>query len=100
MENVFCQCKSLITLPDIFKWNTENAEDMTSVSYECKSLIVLPAISKWNISKVKSRSSIFDGYKLLISYLKFLNSIIIFWIEGWECALRRKDTVFSEVIPI
>ena len=52
MNEMFYLCSSLISLPDISKWDTSNVEYMEGVFYGCESLISLPDISKWNIDKV------------------------------------------------
>ena len=47
MSYIFDGCSSLLSLPDISKWNTNNITDMSDMFYECSSLISLPDISKW-----------------------------------------------------
>ena len=47
--------------------NTNNVNDMDSISYECKSLDSLPDISKWNTKSVDDMASIFNGCKSLNS---------------------------------
>ena len=49
---MFWGCESLKSLPDISKWNTFNIIYMDRMFYRCKSLISLPDISKWNTNKV------------------------------------------------
>ena len=44
MHNVFNQCSSLTSLPDISKWNTKNVINMFN---KCISLSSIPDI-KWN----------------------------------------------------
>ena len=56
---MFYGCKSLIELPDISKWNTENINNLSNIFYDCISLKSIPDISKWNISKVKNISGLF-----------------------------------------
>ena len=51
-SNMFYDCKSLISLPDIWKWNTSNITNMSHMFYNCHSLISLPNISNWNIINV------------------------------------------------
>ena len=53
---MFDSCKSLSSLPDISKWNTNN---VTNTS--------LPDISKWNTNNVTNMSYMFSGCKLLSS---------------------------------
>ena len=48
MRYMFYGCSSLISLPDISKWNTKNVNAMGLMFEECSSLISLPDISKWN----------------------------------------------------
>ena len=42
-------CSSLISLPDISKWNIDKVTDMSFMFSRCYSLISLPDISKWEI---------------------------------------------------
>ena len=49
---MFNGCNSLVSLPDLSKWNTFNVKKMDSFFDGCNSLISLPDISKWNISNV------------------------------------------------
>ena len=67
MNNMFEECKSLESLPDISKWNTENVTHMGRMFEECKSLESLPDISKWNTKKVTSMSHMFYKCSLLTS---------------------------------
>ena len=53
---MFSECNSLISLPDISKWNTSNVKDMMCLFDKCNSLISLPDISKWNTSNVENMS--------------------------------------------
>ncbi len=41
---MFYYCSSLLSLPDISKWNTENVSNMCYLFGECKSIISLPDI--------------------------------------------------------
>ena len=67
MSCLFFQCKSLISLPDISEWNTANVTNTSDMFYECKSLISSPDSSEWNISKVTNMSCMFYKYASLIS---------------------------------
>jgi len=67
MSWMFFDCSSLISLPDISKWNTNNVKDMYYMFYNCSSLISLPAISKWNTNNVTNMSAMFDDCSSLIS---------------------------------
>ena len=64
---MFYGCTSLISLPDLTKWNTSNVIDMSNMFYRCISLISLPDISKWNTSKFKY-SYMLDGCISLINF--------------------------------
>ena len=52
MSNMFYYCNSLISLPDISKWNTSNVYNMDRMFSECNSLISLPDISILNIENL------------------------------------------------
>ena len=40
MSNMFYKCESLLFLPDISKWNTNNVTDMSNMFYECPNIII------------------------------------------------------------
>ena len=67
MNGMFSNCYTLISLPDISKWNTNNVADMSWIFSNCKSLISLPDISKWNTNKVINMSYMFNFCSSLIS---------------------------------
>ena len=67
MNGMFDGCKSLVLLPDISKWNTMNVTNMNSIFYGCSSLTTLPDISKWNTNNVKNMKNMFQGCESLIS---------------------------------
>ena len=67
LSKMFFDCESLTTLPDISNWNTCNVTDMSHIFFNCKSLKSLPDISKWNTSKVTNMSSLFENCKSLKS---------------------------------
>ena len=60
MEYLFYNCSSLTKLPDISNWKTDNLKNMDNIFYGCDSLILLPDISKWNTNKVKNQEDIFS----------------------------------------
>ena len=66
LKGMFYNCSSLISLPDISKWNTENVEDMSQLFYGCSSLISLPDISKWKTNKLTYISGLFYNCSSLI----------------------------------
>ena len=59
MSCMLDECSSLISLPDISKWNTNKVNDMSCIFYGCSSLIFLPDISKCNINNVNNMSDMF-----------------------------------------
>ena len=67
MSYMFYYCESLISVPDLSKWNISNVKDMSWMFNGCKSLISLPDISKWNTFKVNNMSRMFNGCNFLIS---------------------------------
>ena len=59
LGGMFSECRSLISLPDISKWNTNNVTDMCAMFYNCSSLKSLPDISKWNTNNVTNMTNMF-----------------------------------------
>ena len=56
---MFCGCKSLISLPDISKWNTDGITEIYFVFLNCNSLISFPDLSKI-FKNMKWRSILFN----------------------------------------
>ena len=67
MSWAFSGCKMLSEISDISKWNTENVIDMGGMFEGCISLISLPDISKWNTSNVVNFSNMFSECNKLTS---------------------------------
>jgi len=59
MSYLFFKCFSLISFPDITKWNTSNFVNINSIFCECNSLMSLPDVSIWNNSNIIERNDIF-----------------------------------------
>ena len=59
MSYMFYRCSSLISLPDISKWNTEKVTNMKCLFTGCSQLDFLPDISNWNIINVENIRSMF-----------------------------------------
>ena len=57
---MFYKCRSLISLPDISKWNTSNVENMESMFYSCSELVNIPNISKWDTKNLKYMNNMFS----------------------------------------
>ena len=60
MKAMFDNCSRLSSLPDISKWNTNNVTDISFIFNKCISLSSLPDISKWNTNNVNNMSSMFQ----------------------------------------
>ena len=58
---------SLITLPDISKWDTSNATYMIGIFSNCYLSKSLPDISKWDTQNIINMEYILYSYKSLIS---------------------------------
>ena len=67
MNSMFSYCNSLISLPDISKWNTSNVKEMNDTFTGCNSILSLRDISKWSTSNVKVMSAMFSKFYSLIS---------------------------------
>ena len=59
MSGMFRGCTSLCEMSDISKWDTSNVKDMSEMFHSCISLKKLPDISKWNVSNVSNMSWMF-----------------------------------------
>ena len=64
---MFYGCESLISLPDISKWNTENVNNMSFMFRGCKSLISLSDISNWYHVQIKNIDYMIDECFSLLS---------------------------------
>ena len=67
MSEMFCNCISLTSLPDISKWNTDNMIDMSRIFINCESLSSLPDISKWNTNNLNNMNGVFANCVSLTS---------------------------------
>ena len=67
MSKIFYNCKSLSFIPDISKWDTGNVIDMEKMFYNCSSLSLLPDLSKWKINKIVNMDKIFYNCLMLSS---------------------------------
>ena len=82
-KNIFEDCSSLESLPDISKWNTNNVTTMRSMFNGCSSLKSLPDISKWNTNNVTTMSCMFKGCSSLESFQIYQNGIqimLLIWV--------------------
>ena len=63
ITNAYCmfyECKSLIELPDLDKWNTINITNIQSMFFGCSSLESLSDISKWDTSNLDRMACLFS----------------------------------------
>ena len=67
MSYMFSGYKSLSSLPDISKWNTNKVTDMSFMFNECSKLSSIPDISKWNTNNVTNMRAMFSGCSKLSS---------------------------------
>ena len=68
---MFYGCSSLLSLPDISKWNTNNVINMIEMFYGCSSLSSFPNISNWNTDKVTNMNNMLEQCSSLSSYFDF-----------------------------
>ena len=81
-------CKKLLDLSDISKWNTKNLIDIENLFYGCSSLQYLPDISKWCINKVNYIKYLFYN----CSSLKSLPNI-----STWDLSnITKINSMFEE----
>ena len=66
MSMMFVDCNLLQAIPDISRWNTENVMDMGGMFCGCNNLQSLPDISKWKTENVTSMDGMFDGCNSLV----------------------------------
>ena len=57
---MFYGCSSILSLPDISKWNINNVKNMSYMFNGCSSLICIPDISKWNTNNATNMSNMFS----------------------------------------
>ena len=77
MSCMFRGCSSLLSLPDISKWNINKATNMIGMFWGCSSLSSLPDMSKWNINNVTDMGYMFRDSHHYHLYLIFQNGILI-----------------------
>ena len=72
MRLMFYNYRSLLSLPDISKWNTNNVHNMNGMFWDCESLLSLPDISRWNNNNVNN-IFMFENCISLLSFIKLKN---------------------------
>ena len=92
MHDMFSTCKSLKSLPDISKWNTANVIDMSYMFWKCDKLKSLPDISKWDTSNVKTMKEMFFKCFSLLSLPD---------ISKWNtCNVTNMDGMFCNCLSL
>ena len=60
---MFCKCISLVSLPDISKWDINKVTDASYMFSNCSNFILsLPDFSKWNTSKITKNEYKFETF--------------------------------------
>jgi len=86
---MFFDCDRLLSIPDIFMWDTSNINNMEYLFYGCTNLSSIPKIDCWKTEKVISMKHIFSKtnlkslpkiFKLDIKNLKYVEGMF----EGLE----------------
>ena len=67
MSNMFYECEMLETLPDFSNWITKNVKDMSYMFYRCYKITSIPDCSSWDTSSVENMSHMFHDCKMLTS---------------------------------
>ena len=70
LNSIFQNCSTLVKLPEIEKWKTDNIKHINYIFKGCSSIINVPDISKWdikNISEISNWCSLSDEYALSTS---------------------------------
>ena len=62
MSYIFDKCPLLLSLPDIYKWNTNNLTNMSNMHDECLSLLSLYDILRLNTNN--EMSFLFDSFSI------------------------------------
>ena len=69
------------SLPDISKWNTNNATNMSYMFSWCLNLSSLLDISKWDIINVIDMNHILNQINIFQLLIKLVNLSGIFWMK-------------------
>lgn len=72
LTEMFSNCLSLSSLPEISKWDTSKVVDMSGMFYNCISLTNLNGISNWNIDNVQNISFMFFQLFKIIYFARYI----------------------------
>ena len=96
MSKIFCNCATLISLPEIANWNFSNVTNISYFFYHCTSLRSLPEISKWKINSVTDLSFIF-GYCTALKKIPEIGKWNTSKVTNMSCMFR--NCTMLESIP-
>ena len=68
MSELFSGCSSLISIPDISKWNTKNITNLEKMLSGCISLTHFPNITSWSVEKNRNKTD--EIFKDCLSLIK------------------------------
>ena len=85
---MFNNCLSLSSLPDIYKWNIDNGEDMSWMFHDCSSLLIIPNFSKFERNSLYSNSNYLD---FINNYNNEINSSDEFEINNNDYNYTKKN---------
>ena len=89
---MFCDCESLIFLPDIGNLKTTDVRDMSYMFYNCKNLDNLTNIQSWIIKNVENLSYMFYNCHKLFS---------IDYLSKWDTSkVRSMKAMFSGCLSL
>ena len=67
IDEIFMNCSSLLSLPDISKWNLNNIKTINNILTGCSSLLSFPDILSWNLHNKLNKSYIYNLTKESLS---------------------------------
>ena len=76
MSHMFSNCSSLVSLPDINKWETSQITNMNYLFFGCSSLTSLPDLSTWETSNVTDMQWMFGLCSSLKNYQIYQNGTL------------------------
>ena len=92
---MFYNCSSLISLPDISKWDVTNVKDMSKMFENCSSLLSLPKISKWDTFNVTNMKKMFYNCLSLTSF----PNLFLWNPNRLQMAIKSLNTPFWLPVP-
>ena len=107
MSNLFENCCSLSTLPNISKWNFENVEDISRMFYNCNSLISFDInfLTKFHfkkMDKIFNKSNLYskEEEKIKPNDIKLFLNIFIFHFDISGIFFKEKQQLNTPCILV